>query len=233
MRPRRVDPRNSWRAENAALADEVGDAVNNALMAAQTCLDVAARRVVGDEVTRQALASMQIAIIRSAAAVRQLCAGLRRGVESYSTTADDVATASMTIDAPVADVWDALINPEKIREYMFGMTVVSDWKEGSSIVWKGKWKGKAYEDQGMVLRVQRGRLLQYRHFSPRRGKPETDHTVTIELAADGSSTHVMISQDNHATEEARNLSEENWSAMLEGLKKLMERSASTSPPTSS
>ena len=223
MRPRRLDPADTWRAENAVLADQVGDAVNNALMAAQTCIDIASRRVEGDEVTRQALASMQIAIIRSAAAVRQLTAGLRRGLATHSTTSDDIAAASMTIDAPVADVWDALINPEKIREYRFGMTVVSNWKEGSSILWKGKWKGKAYEDQGMVLRVEPGRLLQYKHFSPRRGKPEADHTVTIELAADGSRTHVMVSQDNHTTEEARSLSEENWAGMLEGLRKLLER----------
>jgi uncharacterized protein YndB with AHSA1/START domain len=223
-RSRRVEPQDSWRAENAALADEVGDKVNNALMAAQTCLDVAARRVAGDEVTRQALASMQIAIIRSAAAVRQLCTGLRRGIENHFTTSDDVATASMTIDAPVADVWDALINPQKIREYLFGTSVTSDWREGSSIVWRGKSKGKAYEDQGMVLRVERGRLLQYRHFLSGTGKPEADHTITIELAPAGARTHVMVSQNNHATEEARNLSEQNWLTMLEGLKKYLTAS---------
>jgi hypothetical protein len=57
-----------------------------------------------------------------------------------------VARASTIIDAPVAMVWDALVTPETIKRYMFGTTVVSDWKEGSSIVWKGEWKGKSYED---------------------------------------------------------------------------------------
>ena len=44
-----------------------------------------------------------------------------------------VAKASVTVNAPKARVWDALVNPETIKEYMFGTTVVSDWREGSPI----------------------------------------------------------------------------------------------------
>ena len=138
---------------------------------------------------------------------------------------DHVAKASTTIDAPAADVWNALINPQKIKKYMFGATVVSDFKEGSSIVWKGEFKGKPYEDKGRILRVQSGRLLEYSHFSPLTGepdKPENYHTVTIALTDEGSRTRVMLSQNKNATEEARKHSEKNWSAMLEGLKKLVE-----------
>ncbi len=47
-----------------------------------------------------------------------------------------IARASITINAPIDKVWDALINPSKIKQYMFGTNAVSDWKEGSSIVWK-------------------------------------------------------------------------------------------------
>jgi uncharacterized protein YndB with AHSA1/START domain len=34
-----------------------------------------------------------------------------------------VAKASITIDAPVAKVWEALTNPEMIKQYMFGTNV--------------------------------------------------------------------------------------------------------------
>jgi len=34
-----------------------------------------------------------------------------------------IAQASVTIAAPVAKVWDALVNPQTIRQYMFGTTV--------------------------------------------------------------------------------------------------------------
>src|SRR2546427_90916 len=78
-----------------------------------------------------------------------------------------------TINAPLARVWDTLVDPEAIRRYMFGTTVVSDWKEGGPIVWKGEWKGKAYEDKGVILRLEPERILQYSHFSPQSGLPDT------------------------------------------------------------
>jgi uncharacterized protein YndB with AHSA1/START domain len=136
-----------------------------------------------------------------------------------------VARASATIDAPVARVWDALVDPEAIRRYMFGTTVVSDWTEGSPIVWKGEWKGKAYEDTGVILRIERGRVLRYSHFSPLSGLPDTPenhHTVTIELVEQAGRTRVSLAQDNTPTEQARQHSERNWSAMLAGLKQLLE-----------
>ena len=71
---------------------------------------------------------------------------------------DLAATATTTIDAPASDVWDALVNPEKIKQYMFGTNVVSDFKEGSPITWKGEWKGKPYEDKGVIKRATPGQL---------------------------------------------------------------------------
>ena len=50
-----------------------------------------------------------------------------------------VANASIVINAPLGAVWDALVTPEAIKQYMFGTTVVSDCKEGSPIRWKGTW----------------------------------------------------------------------------------------------
>jgi uncharacterized protein YndB with AHSA1/START domain len=65
-----------------------------------------------------------------------------------------LATAQTTIEASIDKVWDALINPEKIKTYMLGTTVISDWKEGSQIVWKGEWKGQPYADKGEILQFQ-------------------------------------------------------------------------------
>ena len=137
-----------------------------------------------------------------------------------------VATASTTIHAPVSSVWDALVDPKKIKQYMFGTDVKSDFKEGSPITWKGEWKGMPYEDKGIIQRTTPNRLLQYTHFSPMGGlpdKPENYHTVAIELLGNDGETKVKLSQDNNANEEAREESEKNWSMMLEGLKKLLEQ----------
>ncbi|MCC9076094.1 SRPBCC domain-containing protein [Litorilinea aerophila] len=143
-----------------------------------------------------------------------------------------IARASITINAPVERVWGALVNPEAIKQFMFGTHVVTDWREGSPITWKGEWQGKSYEDKGVILRFEPPRVLQYSHFSPLSGlpdKPENYHTVTIELSNEGNQTHVLLSQDNNATEEAREHSERNWEMMLAALKKFLKRSPPGGP----
>ena len=136
-----------------------------------------------------------------------------------------VARASVEVNVPVSKVWDALTNPKLIKKYMFGTDVVSDWKEGSKIVWKGEWQGRRYEDKGVILLFEPKRFLQYSHFSPLSGLLdvwENYHTVTIELSDEGKTTLLSLSQDNNDTEETKNHSEQNWKMMLENLKKLLE-----------
>jgi uncharacterized protein YndB with AHSA1/START domain len=139
---------------------------------------------------------------------------------------DLIAKAATTINAPGTRVWDALVDPVAIKQYMFGTNVVSDWRENSPIVWQGEWQGKPYEDKGVILQFKPGQMLQYSHFSPLSGipdKPENYHTVTVELSADGNQTRVSLAQDHNATEEERAHSEENWGMMLAALKKFVEQ----------
>jgi uncharacterized protein YndB with AHSA1/START domain len=137
-----------------------------------------------------------------------------------------IARASIAINAPSTNVWNALVNPEAIKQYMFGTNAVSDWKEGSPIVWKGEWQGKSYKDKGVILQFKPGRTIQYSHFSPLSGlpdRPESYHTVTIELSGEGNQTRVSLAQDNNPTEQARAHSEKNWGMMLTALKKFLEQ----------
>jgi uncharacterized protein YndB with AHSA1/START domain len=117
---------------------------------------------------------------------------------------DIIARAAITIDAPAAKVWDALTNPDVIKQYMFGTNVVSDWREGSPIVWQGEWQGRKYKDKGMILKLAPERTIQYSHFSPLSRLPDTPenyHIVTVELAPQGAQTSITLSQDRNATEE--------------------------------
>jgi uncharacterized protein YndB with AHSA1/START domain len=136
-----------------------------------------------------------------------------------------IARASTTINAGSVKVWDALVNPEAIKQYMFGTTVVTDWREGSGITWKGVWQGKPYEDKGTILQYKPRRIIQYSHFSPLSGLsdiPENYHTVTIELSEEVHQTRVLLTQDNNPTEETRQHSEKNWKMMLAALQKFLE-----------
>lgn len=136
-----------------------------------------------------------------------------------------IATAKATVNASIEKVWDALIDPDAIKNYMFGARVDSDWKKGSPITWKGEWQGKPYEDKGKIIEIIPNKKLEYTHFSPLSGqedKPENYHTVTVDLSGNGDQTVISLSQDNNATEEARQHSERNWAMMLAGLKTFIE-----------
>ena len=143
---------------------------------------------------------------------------MTRGFEAVNT---------VTIDAPSAEVWDALTNPKKVKQYMHGTQVSTDWKEGSPIRWNGEWKGKSYEDKGQILEVKPQRLLRYTHWSPMGGsedKPENYHTVTYELAGDDRKTTLTLTQDNNPTkEEADKMAQDNWGPVLSALKKTAEK----------
>ena len=140
-------------------------------------------------------------------------------------TTNNIAKAATTINAPINEVWNALTDPRMIRKYMFGATVISDWKEGSKIVWKGEWQGKPYEDKGKILSIEPKKQLQYSHFSPNVGLddiPENYHIVTIDVEEENGKTHVALTQSHNADEKTKDHSEKNWEKMLDSLKKLLE-----------
>lgn len=135
------------------------------------------------------------------------------------------AEANTTIHAPASKVWEAITKPDLIKQYLFGADVISDWKVGSPITYKGEWQGKSFEDKGKILTLEPEKLLVSTHWSPLSGvpdSPENYHTVTYTLTGKGDSTDVTIAQDNNANEKEKAESEQNWRAVLEGMKKLLE-----------
>jgi uncharacterized protein YndB with AHSA1/START domain len=135
------------------------------------------------------------------------------------------AKATTTINASASKVWQALVNPEIIKQYLFDTDVISDWREGSPILYKGQWEGKPFEDKGKILEIEPEKKLKSTHWSPLSGvpdSPENYHTVTYTLSAKGENTEVTITQDNNATEDEKAHSEKNWQTVLEGMKKLLE-----------
>jgi uncharacterized protein YndB with AHSA1/START domain len=137
-----------------------------------------------------------------------------------------IAQAEATINVPVAEVWDALVNPEKVKEYMFGTTAVSNWQKGSPIAWKGEYQGKPYEDKGEIIEIEPEKLLVVTHYSPLSGAedvPENYHILRYELTAQGSSTGIVLTQDNCKNEEEKEQFSKNWQMMLDGLKKFLEK----------
>jgi uncharacterized protein YndB with AHSA1/START domain len=135
------------------------------------------------------------------------------------------ASATTLINAPAQKVWQALTDPAIIKQYFFGSDIVTDWKVGSPIYYRGMWQGKPFEDKGKVLEVEPEKLLVVTHWSPLSGVPdvpENYHTVRYELKPENGRTRLTLTQDNNANEKEKDESTKNWSMMLENMKKLLE-----------
>jgi uncharacterized protein YndB with AHSA1/START domain len=138
---------------------------------------------------------------------------------------DLVATAEIDITVPPERVWAALTDPAQIAQYMFGSMVETDWQPGSTIVWKGEYEGKPYEDKGEVITVQPPELLVLTHFSPMSGLedvPANYHTLTYRLQRIANGTHLSLGQDHNADADEAAHSRDTWAAMLTQLKDAVE-----------
>ena len=136
-----------------------------------------------------------------------------------------VAAAEIDIAAPAPAVWQALTDPERIKQYFMGATVETDWQPGSPITWSGEYKGKPYQDKGTIIEVQPERLLVLTHFSPMTGQPdlpENYHTITYTLAEQDGKTNLSLGQDNNGSDDEVEHSRTTWQTMLEAIKRAVE-----------
>lgn len=140
---------------------------------------------------------------------------------------------SIIIDAPAAKVWDALVNPEQTKKYMFGCEAVSDWKVGSPLLWNGIHEEKEVTYvKGEIVRIEPGKTLVYTAIDPNgpvRDVPENYLTITYNLVSAAGKTTLSVSQGDYSKvengESRYNESYNNgqgWQPILEDIKKLVE-----------
>lgn len=135
------------------------------------------------------------------------------------------AETQIAIAAPAAQVWDAITNPEKVKQYLYGTTVQTDWKEGSPISYEGEYNGKAYKDKGKILKIEPNKVLQSTYWSSMGGKedkPENYNVVTYLLDEQDGKTTVTITQDNVKDEKEQEGAANNWQGVLVKLKEVVE-----------
>jgi uncharacterized protein YndB with AHSA1/START domain len=137
-----------------------------------------------------------------------------------------IAKAEIIINAPAARVWKALTDPAEVKQYLFGTNmIVSEWKVGGTILYKGVWQGKEYTDKGNILKYEPEKLLVTSYWSGLSGKadiPENYQIVSYSLSPAPGGTRLIITQENIVTEESKKHSEANWVMVLTGIKKLIE-----------
>jgi uncharacterized protein YndB with AHSA1/START domain len=139
---------------------------------------------------------------------------------------------SVTIAAPASKVWDALVNPEQTKKYMFGCEPITNWQPGSSIKWIGVFDGKEIEAvTGKVLSIVKGKSLAYTTFDPNGtypDLPENHLVVTYSLVEKGGRTEFTVTQGDYSTvAEGQKryddrMNEGGWAGILEQIKGIVE-----------
>lgn len=146
-----------------------------------------------------------------------------------------IVRSVIKIDASAAQVWDALVNPEKTKIYMFGCETVSDWEVGSSLLWKGSYEGKEMVFvKGNILQIEPEKLLIYTTIDPNSTIDDVSENylnVKYTLSETNGQTILTVEQGDYNTvaEGARRYQEaynngEGWNPILVEIKKLVEES---------
>lgn len=138
-----------------------------------------------------------------------------------------IATASIEIKASPDWVWDALVNPEKIKVYLFGTNTSSQWTLGSDIIFEGEYQGQQYRDKGKITAIEKNKIVQYTYwtgFSGLEDKEENYSLVRFELQAVGDGTLLQLTQEGFPNEQAAGHSANAWKQIVEAIKNLVEGS---------
>jgi uncharacterized protein YndB with AHSA1/START domain len=133
---------------------------------------------------------------------------------------------TVSIRAPITEVWAAITQPDVIRQWFFGVDTETDWKKGSPITHRGRLQGKPYEDKGTIRAFEPPKLLSHSHWSPFSGRPDQPvnyEEVTYSLSERDGTTYLTIREVNLPSKEARATSERSWRGALAELKKLAEK----------
>ncbi|MEO6904427.1 MAG: SRPBCC domain-containing protein [Bacteroidia bacterium] len=141
---------------------------------------------------------------------------------------------SIVIHANTSKVWNALVNPEQTKKYMFGCGALSDWKKESALLWKGVYENKEIIFvKGFILDIQREKLLTYSTIDPNapiEDIPENYLTVTYHLVQESDTkTTLTVTQGDYSkvTDGEKRYKEafnngEGWNPILMEIKKLVK-----------
>ena len=139
--------------------------------------------------------------------------------------ADYTVHQSVVLNAEPSAVWEALTNPEKTKKYFFNCRVISNWKTGSPITFKGRmFFIFPFEMHGKIIKAIPGKLLKYT-LKNGKGDTATTSTVTDELTYKGGRTKLSITDNVGAGEGAEkryHRSVKGWNKILRGLKDLFD-----------
>lgn len=140
---------------------------------------------------------------------------------------EHIVKKNIIIRATPEQVWDALTNPEKTRQYFFNCRVHSTWEVETPIIFTGRiFLFKKIELKGEIVRIEPKKYLKYTlENTSNPSDVATTSVVSWLLSFYNGKTTVFISDDvgiGKGMEKRYKRSIKGWDKILRGLKKLVE-----------
>lgn len=129
---------------------------------------------------------------------------------------------SITVAASVETVWSAITDPRFTEQYLLGLSVQSDWRAGTRIVFE---RGGETRIDGEILEIHPPKLLRHslRLLRDAQVAAELPSRVTWELEEREDGCVVTVVHDEFVAEtESYRIVGSGWPMILDGLRELLE-----------
>lgn len=132
---------------------------------------------------------------------------------------------SISIDASIENLWEAMTNPVHIAKYLHGTETITDWKQGSEIIFQGKYDGQKYKDKGIVqsnVYLKELSYLYFTNFSGLEDKPENYSLVKYIFAEENGKTTFTWHQKGYPDASRQKHAKGGMETMLKHIKAISE-----------
>ena len=134
--------------------------------------------------------------------------------------------STIVLNAPIKKVWNALTQPELVKQWQYGSDLITDWKVGNEIRFRNEWEGQVFEQWGTVLEVVPDQKIKYSLFFPRpelEDKPENYFIMIYVLTKENQKTKLEIIQEDNRPGAVQEEPQGEENPILQSLKALIEQ----------
>lgn len=133
----------------------------------------------------------------------------------------EVYTKTIKIDAPIADVWEALTVPALMQQWMSekALQIITDWSIGGSFTITGE----GFENSGKVLKYEPLVVVSYSHLSSLSQLDDAVANYTVLEFTLSGNTEVTLHISNFPTETIYKHFVFYWGVALELLRQFVHK----------
>ena len=137
-----------------------------------------------------------------------------------------IASSNISINSTPQKIWNVLTNPKKVKIYLYGTKIKTDWKIGSPISFEGEYQGKKYQDKGIIIDNQPLQTITYSYWSSFSGledKTENYSIICYKLKKQGEGIYIFTwHQQGFVSEDGKCHTKQGLIEMLKEIKRLAE-----------